>query len=535
MTYSLAAKLKKQTAGGFAAPAPLPKIKPETPTCSDFLAAVLPDQGHYCLFLLPAARHLWAGSVDGLASLVEEHKDLQGVYFATASFKDRTGRTQANALALKAFRLDLDAGEHKHGKDPAGTYATQGDARQDLRRFTAESGLSPSYVISSGEGLHVYYVLDESCPPSEWQMVAEAFKRVCAENGLRADPSVTADSARVLRPVGALHKNGKRVEVLEATGKVYTLAEFAGIVQADEVDGVEGFDVVRTSYDLSINADVLQQYDNTPADSELIRAGCAALAEVAEKQGDVPEPLWRAMLGVVKFTVEGDELAHEWSMGYDGYDERETNKKLAGWTTGPTTCAEFSKHTKACTGCKHKGAIKSPIVLGMVNNEKPKIDPGVAAINSAIASGALRTVVDQDGVLNYVETFEKDGRVCRNVYPSGSQEANDLIMGTVAGSNGKPPSQQAIAATEARLRNEARRQGTVTQVHIRVAQEGETRYHDLGPGRIARISAEGWAVTDESDDVPLFRRGGWGGGSAKPNAFSRKRQSSLGLPCEALR
>lgn len=518
---------QNKTAGGVATPEPLQRVKAETSTCRNFLAEVLPDQGRYCLFLLPEARHVWADSVDGLAGLVDKHKDRQGVYFATASFKDQTGRVQANVLALKAFRLDLDAGEHKHTRDPEGTYATQEGARQDLQRFSTESGLTPSYVISSGEGLHVYYVLEKSCPPSDWQPVAEAFKRVCTARGLRADPSVTADSARVLRPVGTLHKNGKSVEVLEATGKVYTLAEFAGRLGTPDEDGDPLGRPVR-AYDLSVNADVLTQHDNTPADFELIQGECAAVRWAANpaNQPKVSEPYWRALLGIVKHCVGAEGLAHEVSKHHPDYDPTDTASKLDGWGAGPTTCAEFGGHSNACAGCKYRDKIKSPILLGRAN-QQPNQDAPTGALAAAVGSGALRPIVDQDGVLNYVETYEKDGRTLRQVVRSGTSAADDLILTTAATSGGKAPSQQAIAMFEAQLRTKAKRAGEVTPVAMRVAQDGDTRFVDLGPGRIARITPLGWEQVDESEGVPLFRRGAGAGELPDPIPFDGDARAAL--------
>ena len=349
---AMAAQTK--TAGGAATPEPLQNAKAESLTVTDFLAAVLPDQGHYCLFLLQERRHVWTDSIGGLAALVEKHKDHQGVYYAPESFKTEV-RSQSNVRGLKALRLDIDAGEKKHDKDPKGTYATQHDARQALQRFSTATGLLPSIVVSSGEGLHVYYVLDESCAPHQWQPVAEALKRFCNGHGLRTDPTVTADSGRILRPVTTLHDNGQRVTVLEATGKVYALAEFAQQVRASQ-DTTDSLPTPSRRYDLSINADVLQQYDATPADFELVKAECAAVRWAAAplNQPNVSEGYWRGLLGIVKHCAGSDELAHTVSSAHPEYDPDLTDKKLAGWTAGPTTCEYFSEHNRvACTGCKH--------------------------------------------------------------------------------------------------------------------------------------------------------------------------------------
>jgi hypothetical protein len=59
-----------------------------------------------------------------------------------------------------------------------------------------------------------------------------------------------------------------------------------------------------------------QKTGDFPASSALkIIENCPTLAHVAQVQGNISEPLWRSMLGVVKFTTEGEPLCHEWSLG----------------------------------------------------------------------------------------------------------------------------------------------------------------------------------------------------------------------------
>lgn len=324
----------------------------------DFFRAVLPDEGHYCLVLLPEGRHIWTDTTDGLAQLATNHEGRHGVYFGTAAFATSDNRKSTNVLALKALRLDVDAGEKKHATDPDGTYPNQKEALAALLGFIKLTGTAPSYIISSGEGLHVYYCLDESLPPAEWLRLAEGLSNRAAMADLRVDTKVTTDTARVLRPLGGLHQNGSRVTCIKATGRTYSASQLASVFPAPR------------KFDTSINDDAISAVEGPPSSALKIVKHCAALHKVAEAKGDVQEPFWRAMLGVVKFTVEGDELAQEWSMGYDGYDERETARKLANWATGPTTCNEFSKHCKACGECEYQGKIKSPIVLGRMTAEQ---------------------------------------------------------------------------------------------------------------------------------------------------------------------
>jgi hypothetical protein len=86
-------------------------------------------------------------------------------------------------------------------------------------------------------------------------------------------------------------------------------------------------------------------------------------------RGKVEEPLWRASLGVLCRTVQGDAICHEWSEGDPRYSESETQGKidrLRANATGATLCATLSAHRpEACKACPHQGKIKSPISLGM--------------------------------------------------------------------------------------------------------------------------------------------------------------------------
>lgn len=325
----------------------------------DFYRAVLPAHGHYCLFLLPERHHVWVDSLDKLAMASAKLAPRKGVYFGTSAFVEPTKRTQANVLSLRSLRLDIDAGPEKFAKHGEGkVYPTQQVALADVVRFSKAVGLAPSYIVSSGQGLHLYYALTDDATPDTWQPAAKALAQLCVQHSLLADPSVTEDTARVLRPVGSLHSEGRVVSILKATGAVYTLADLSAKLGA--------IPAPARKWDLSVNDEVLTTFEGPPSSALKITLHCAALKEIAQANGDVPEPQWRAMLGLVKRTVEGRDLAHEWSAGSDSYDEAELDVKFDNWTTGPTTCAEFSKHTDVCTNCSYRGKVKSPIMLGLM-------------------------------------------------------------------------------------------------------------------------------------------------------------------------
>ena len=377
------AKAQNKTAGGAATPGPLGTVKPQSLTLLDFLSKMLPRQGVFNVFTTGDKRNRWVHSLEDLADTVESLGKRTDIYYAVATFINEgtefKGRTQDNVALLKCFRLDLDAGAKKLetlGEDHA--YETQAQALESFREFSERAGLVPSLIVSSGEGLHVYYELAEPVPPEEWRPVAKAFQKFGTAHGLKIDSAVTADTARVLRPIGTKHPNGKTVTVLEDTGKVYSLAEFAGIVGAVTTDAdplaAGGF----SADDLAVNDDLAGlEADRRPKSLKLVLENCAAMRHLAQNQAAVAEPLWRLGIGIAKHTIEGFEGAKELSRHHPGYDEQELREKYDRWAAGPSTCERFSEYTpEQCSGCKYRGKITSPIQTGAAVEVTP---PGTQA------------------------------------------------------------------------------------------------------------------------------------------------------------
>lgn len=349
---------------------------------SQFLSDVLPSNGRYALWTAHNKLHTWTDTIGELANEINDRDDMLGVYFATAGFgdirSDKTGlfaRTQANVLARRAYHLDLDAGEEKlekHGE--AAVYATQRDALADLVAFIKKTGLAPTYIVSSGEGLHAYWCLEDDVHAEQWTLTAECISRLFAQEGLKQDYACTTDSARVLRPIGTLHKNGTKVAVLRNTGRFYEQDDFRLRVVSLLKEPVLPKKTAAAKR-VSINDEVLS-VQGPPKSITKVLKRCAALLKVAKRRGNVEEPLWRAMLGVVKHTVEGDAAAHKLSEGHPEYDYADTQDKLERWATGPATCDEFAKYcSKECSGCEHRGQIKSPISLGSMTIEQVEALP----------------------------------------------------------------------------------------------------------------------------------------------------------------
>lgn len=324
----------------------------------DFFRRILPDTGLYCLTKLPQGDHIWFSDIADMAEYSDDHATVQtGWYFALAGF-DAESRKIEHVSNLRSFWLDIDAGAEKYAKHQDKVYPTQRDALIHLSEFTDWLGIKPSLIVSSGAGLHVYYTFDQEIPTlNYWQSGAKALRKAAEQFGLRIDAGITIDRARILRPLGALHQNGKHVKVIFDNGGHNDLLKMFKALMAKVTIERE-----QPAKKPSINDDLYV----APPPSSIIKIAtkCGWVADALESKGRVPEPEWRAMLGLIKLTVEGESFAHSWSSGADSYSYDETQRKMDKWVVGAPSCA--SSGSPRCKTCEHNGKIKGPFSLGYI-------------------------------------------------------------------------------------------------------------------------------------------------------------------------
>lgn len=350
-----------------------------------FVDDVLPrGGGHYVLAEVKRdpAPHDSHTSVDALVQAFVDRSDRDDVYFAVASFRERVGpykgRKQANAASLRSYFADIDVGEGKG-------FATTKDALRAVYAALQGGMPVPTYIVfSGGGGLHLYFCLTEDIGPDAWQPVAKVLHSALERLGVKPDPAVTTDTARVLRLPGSKNgKTGERARVLKRTGVIYRPEEFAAAVRG-LVPEIEAPTAPRP-LNAEILASVKADYSSRPRPSATkIAERCAAFAGAVKDNGaNTPEPYWRATLGIVKHCADPEDHARRYSQGHADYDEAETLAKMAAWDAGPTTCSEFGKHApEACATCEHRGEIKSPIVLGQVDEAAPAGDDAIGGADA---------------------------------------------------------------------------------------------------------------------------------------------------------
>ena len=163
-------------------------------------------------------------------------KSNENVFFLVQE-SDTGKRTQNDITAYRNIAIDID-----FGKDSDGEYIKDGDAI-DERKMVVWNELrrvlpTPTAVVDSRNGFHMYWSIQKTEIREEWDCLATYVKDVLA--GI-IDPTVTCDSARVLRMPGSIHRKeglmAYDVELLETNDIIYDTAELTSAFAA-AVDGI---------------------------------------------------------------------------------------------------------------------------------------------------------------------------------------------------------------------------------------------------------------------------------------------------------
>lgn len=316
-------------------------------------------------------------SVEALAAGIRE-ADLRGkgVWFGLASFgplvpdekrpgKMKLPRTYDNARRMQVFAVDVDCGEGE-----AKRYKTLADALPHAFELEHLMGLPASLWVCSGYGLHLYWVLEAPLEIADWHPVAARFKRaLVASDVVQIDPKITDDAARVLRPVGTTNKkrgdvapvyvlrnNGVRYALWQVEEAIARLESIPGVVLPFELPA--GRPVRRL-----LNTDLEYTPDFPKVSAHAVAEQCAQIRWHKETGSAGNYDHWLASIGTIKHSIEGEELAHEWSSVAPGYDYDATQDKLDDvFKTGPALCSTFSNcNPTGCQGCRFAGKVKTPL------------------------------------------------------------------------------------------------------------------------------------------------------------------------------
>lgn len=352
----------------------------------DLLNTVLPPEGRYCV--LGLGRYPDQKLLDTRTEVETQVQKLVkrqvDVYFGCAKYGALNNRKTENALYFRALWIDIDCGPTKGVPDEHGIikgYIDQATGLSAFKQFCKTAGLPRPILVSSGYGIHAYWLIGETIGRQQWRPLADRLHELCVEHGLIVDPSVFEPS-RVLRIPGTFNfkdrEHPRPVEVMNEETQVLVYEQWAELLGSappdpDKPDFVSGGMSPMMRAMMNNREKQFKQIMMKSAEGE----GCAQLLHCYQNQADIVEPLWRSALSIAAFCVDAESAAHKMSNQYPGYDSQEVNRKVADLrlSGGPHHCTTFEKlRPEGCVGCPHKGKIKSPIILGLVVAEAEAVD-----------------------------------------------------------------------------------------------------------------------------------------------------------------
>jgi len=333
----------------------------------EFLQRTLPSSGHTLYGALVTRRGFSQHKLRDLDALVSFANKCQGkkcdVYFATGSFAEQ--RTQHDCEYKRALYLDIDCGLGK-------LYPDKKSAIKELYSFCDEHFVRPSILVDSGGGIHAYWTFNKDVSVEAWIPMATALKELCEVHEFGADPTVTADAARILRVPGTYNQKGdapREVKVIHATTQEYSPTTLNEKLATTKSQALERLGAMAQEMD----TDFAATSDGLPFFGRKIIERCNVLKHTYETGGaGQVEPLWMAQLSLMAYAVDGSEYIHSLSDQHPGYDYQRTEKKYAqrlrvkeSGKFGPPLCKTLGMYLpEKCKTCRFSGRIKSPIVLG---------------------------------------------------------------------------------------------------------------------------------------------------------------------------
>ena len=352
----------------------------------EFYTKAMPDDGVYCVAYntpnTPSFVHEYTTSIDEAVDLIHKYtKESKNTFIAMSTFESKE-RKAANTKYVKSLYIDLDVGKTKD-------YPSQKDALVALTKFIEDTQLPFPAVVNSGNGIHAYWFLKTQIPRDQWKPIADRFKSLCIQEGLKIDPTVTADSARLLRcpETNNYKQDPPRPTLILKDAPEYNLSVIVDIINEKVTEEVPLEELVKTGLTDEQIKEKYKNFENRfkPFLIESVKGGekgCAQVKDYVQNVKTSEEPVWWRVLSLAQNCVDRDDVIHTISKDHPGYTREETEEKALSTEGKPHTCVDFnSAKADLCTACPHWQKITSPIQLTKVPKklemaEKPPVLQG---------------------------------------------------------------------------------------------------------------------------------------------------------------
>jgi len=316
--------------------------------------------GYLSIWTLQDKHTAWfpATKLDAAAVYAESRFASHDVYFGVGlrgeALGDKRRGYNDDVTAITAFWADIDI------KGPAHKETALPETTEAALAFLDALPHQPSIVVSSGHGLHVYWLFDEPIEVTDsrrsniedamigWQRYVNAKAR---ERGWVMDS--VSDLARVLRVPGGLnHKLPGETQnvVVAAVNEVrYLPSDFSPYVQRER------------------KSRVAVDFNGKVGPADVVIEKCAFIKYCKNNAARLPEPNWHAMVSNIALCSDGPARVHELSRPYPGYNFDETQDKIdrALAVKKPHTCTYIQDAFGFdCGGCD--AGCKAPVALAVI-------------------------------------------------------------------------------------------------------------------------------------------------------------------------
>lgn len=409
---------------------------------TEFLRAMWPATGLYCIatpFKRGYAHHIF-DTVRDAVQFCDRKRGEENLFFCVHTLKSHEGvfsetkinwrtnlpganekRCQENMAFGQDFFFDLDVGE---STKQLIKYNTQQEALAGIKAFCKATLLPKPYLVSSGGGVHVHWLLDEPIESREWQKTALKLKALAIHLDLHVDPARTDDCASIMRVAGTFNLKpgkGKRpVEVL-MEGVRTPNAQFIRLIE----DAIIRLDVpaivvakphAATAGPLGNN--MTPEWEGPPVTFQALWDTCQQVRDFEFTSGaEFDEPARYDMIGVVRLVEDGRRHIDSLTAGRDSVTVAEIDQKIVQWEgKGATSCLKISRSCGAetCKKCpfwskqsnpltnarRHGETLPAPTVLELV---------GQTLVETAIPDAPWPFVRKSGGVFRMVAGDEDDG------------------------------------------------------------------------------------------------------------------------------
>ena len=304
-----------------------------------------------------------ATDIDAIATRASQLSESTQVYFGigrrSQKLTDGSRGGNANVGNISIIGMDVDVSDPL--KPEKNLPTSQAEVLTLLESFT----LRPTFTVSSGLGVHAYWVLTEEISISSVedrkfaQQLIRNFYQGFAEFAFPFKFDPTHDLGRVLRFPGSWNfkepKDPKRTKFLS-----YSPERAYSIIEIESAGRVK----VRSTPEKPAVV--------TPGSMDLakVKRGCSWVNQVFSQPKSADYSEWFAIASILYFEKNGRELFHEWSKEHPDYDPIECDRKFdqVDAEKAKRSCESIASSlhgSNHCNQCPFKGGISSPVDLGL--------------------------------------------------------------------------------------------------------------------------------------------------------------------------